>query len=224
MDVRALVFDVYGTLLDVRSIEDACAAVTPNPADLVGLWRQKQLEYSWLRALMGRYEDFWTVSAQALDYAAGRLGVTFDNAARERLRHAWLTVRPYPEVPRALGRLATRPLAALSNGSPRMLEEALRAAGIRDRFRLVLSVAEVRTYKPAPAVYALAEARLGLERGQILFVSSNGWDAAGARSFGLPVAWVNRAGAPLEQLGVAPDLIVGDLQELADYVADATFL
>ncbi len=223
MNVAALIFDLYGTLLDVSSVEATCAAETADPAAFVGLWRQKQLEYSWLRALMGRYEDFWAVTAAALDYTILRVGVSISEPTRSRLLNAWLAVRPYAEVPAALDRLAPRPLTVLSNGSPRMLEEALqsaglRSAGLRDRFAHVLSVNEVRAYKPAPAVYALAERRLGLPRAQLLFVSSNAWDAAGARAFGLPAAWVNRTGAPPEKLGVLPDLIVRNFADLAERV------
>jgi 2-haloacid dehalogenase len=218
-NVRAVIFDLYGTLLEVRSVEAAVSEVTKDPATLVSLWRQKQLEYSWLRALMGRYVDFWAVTAAALDYAIERHGLHLSQATRSQLQDAWLTVRPYPEVAAALARLAPRPLVVLSNGSPRMLEEALRSAGLRDRFVHVLSVDEVRTYKPTAAVYALAENRLRLPREQLLFVSSNAWDAAGAKAFGLPTAWVNRLGIPEERLGVAPDVVVRDLTGLVDRVS-----
>jgi 2-haloacid dehalogenase len=218
MNVGALVFDLFGTLVDVRSIQVAAAAESPDPGELVALWRQKQLEYSWLRALMGRYEDFWAITADALDYSIARLGLSVEDAERSRLLDAWLAVRPYPEVGRALDRLARRPLAILSNGTPRMLEETLRTSGLRQWFAHVLSVEEVRTYKPAPAVYALAERRLGLPRARILFVSANAWDAAGAKAFGLPVAWVNRVGVPPDNLGAPPDITVRDLTELADNI------
>lgn len=188
MDAEALVFDLFGTLVDVRSAETACAEETPDPRAFVALWRQKQLEYSWLRALMGRYEDFWTITAAALDYSLERLKVDVGDAARRRLLDAWLTVSPYPETAAALLRLSPRPLAALSNGTPDMLERVLRFAGLRDRFALVISVDEARTYKPSPEVYAMAERRLSLPRARLLFVSSNAWDVAGARAFGLPVA------------------------------------
>lgn len=216
MPMRAVVFDVYGTLLDVQSVEDACRAVTAAPAALVTLWRQKQLEYTWLRAVMGRYEDFWTVSGEALDYAAARIGLVLDPATRDRLLRSWLGVRPFPDVLPALDRLGTWSLAVLSNGTPAMLEAALTAAGVRHRLSVVLSVDAVRTYKPSPAVYRMAEEHLRLPREAILFVSANGWDVAGAKAVGLPTAWVNRLGAPGERLGVLPDLVVGNLEELAD--------
>jgi 2-haloacid dehalogenase len=214
-DPDALVFDLYGTLLEIASVGRAAAAVTDDPARFVDLWRQKQLEYTWLRSLMGRYQDFWSVTGDALDYTLDRLGVEVDAAGRERLLGAWLDVAPHPEVPDALARLAPRVLAVLSNGSPTMLDEGLAAGGLSKAITHVISVDPLSIYKPHPSVYALAEQHLGLPPDRMLFVSSNPWDAAGARSFGLPVAWVNRAGAPMERLGVAPDLVVADLAELA---------
>jgi 2-haloacid dehalogenase len=218
---QALVFDLYGTLLDPGSVEAACAEVTGDPAALAALWRRTQLEYTWLRSLMARYEDFEALTGHALDHAAAALGVDLDPAARAHVADAWLALTPYPEVGAALERMAGLRLAVLSNGSPAMLEGALRAARLRERFSVVLSADEVRAYKPSPAVYALAERRLGLPRGAILFVSANGWDATGAAAFGLPTAWVNRAGRPPEALGAGPDLVVRDLGELADAVLGA---
>ena len=217
-DPDALVFDLSGTLLEIASVGRAAGAVTDDPARFVDLWRQKQLEYTWLRSLMGRYQDFWSVTGDALDYTLDRLGVDVDAAGRERLLGAWLDVTPHPEVPDALARLAPRTLAVLSNGSPTMLDEGLAAGGLSKVITHVISVDPLSIYKPHPSVYALAEQHLGLPPDRMLFVSSNPWDAAGARSFGLPVAWVNRAGVPMERLGVTPDLVVADLAELAAVV------
>jgi 2-haloacid dehalogenase len=214
----ALVFDLYGTLLEVSSVGKAATEVAGEPERLVDLWRQKQLEYTWQRSLMGRYVDFWALTGDALDYSMERLGITVDPSARDLLLDAWLSVAPYPEVPGALAALAPRTLAVLSNGTPAMLEAALAAGGLSDRISPVLSVDGLGIYKPHPSVYALAEKALGLGVEQMLFVSSNAWDAAGAKSYGLPVAWVNRGGAPVERLGEPPDLIVSDLAELADRV------
>lgn len=219
MDVDAVAFDLYGTLLEVASVGRVAAEVTDDPAALVDLWRTKQLEYTWLRSLMGRYQDFWATTADALDYSLDRLGIVVDDATRTRLLRAWLDVRPYPEVPGALSALAPRPLAVLSNGNPDMLEAGLAAAGLRDRFDHVLSVEDAGVYKPHPSVYELAVKALDLPAERILFVSSNGWDAAGARAFGLRVAWVNRTGSPLERLGAPPDLVVADLAQVAERVA-----
>lgn len=217
--IDAVAFDLYGTLLEVASVGRAAAEVTEDPAALVDLWRQKQLEYTWLRSLMGRYQDFWATTGDALDYSLDRLGIEVDDTTRARLMAAWLDVRVYPEVPGALSALAPRRLAVLSNGNPDMLEAGLAAAALRDRFEHVLSVDEVAIFKPHPSVYALALKAFDLPAERILFVSSNPWDASGARTFGLPVAWVNRAGVPFERLGVAPDLVVADLSELAEAVA-----
>lgn len=217
-DPEAIVFDLYGTLLEVASVGRAAGEVTGDPDPLVGLWRQKQLEYTWLRALMGRYVDFWAVTADALEYSLERLGLEPTPADCQRLLGAWLDVAPYPEVPDALAALAPRRLAVLSNGNPKMLEECLAAGGLSKAISAVISVDAVSIFKPHPSVYALAGEHLGLAVDQMLFVSSNAWDAAGAKSFGLPVAWVNRAGAPVERLGVAPDLVVADLAELADRI------
>jgi 2-haloacid dehalogenase len=219
-EIGAVAFDLYGTLLEVASVGRAAAEVTGDPAGLVDLWRTKQLEYSWLRSLMGRYQDFWTTTGDALDYSLERLGIPVDDDTRARLMGAWLDVSAYPEVPGALETLgAGRRLAVLSNGNPDILEAGLAAAALRDRFEHVLSVDEVGVFKPHPSVYELAVKAFGLPAGQILFVSSNPWDAAGARTFGFPVAWVNRAGAPFERLGVTPNFVVANLAELAEAVA-----
>lgn len=217
-DIDAVAFDLYGTLLEVASVGRAAAEVTADPAALVDLWRQKQLEYTWLRSLMGRYQDFWTTTGDALDYSLERLGLAVDATARQRLLGAWLDVRVYPEVPGALASLAPRPLAVLSNGNADMLEAGLAAAAIRDRFEHVLSVDEVGVYKPHPSVYELAVKTFRRPAERILFVSSNPWDAAGARTFGLRVAWVNRAGGPFERLGVTPDVVTADLAAVAEAV------
>jgi 2-haloacid dehalogenase len=221
MDVDAVAFDLYGTLLEIASVGRAASEVTDDPAALVDLWRTKQLEYTWLRSLMGRYQDFWATTGDALDYSLDRLGIVVDEDTRSRLLGAWLDVRPYPEVVEALAALAPRRLAVLSNGNPSMLDAGLAAAGIRDRFDSVLSVDELGIYKPHPSVYELALKALSLPAERILFVSSNAWDASGAKAFGLPVAWVNRGGAPLERLGSPPDLVVANLAQLSDRLAGA---
>jgi 2-haloacid dehalogenase len=211
----AVVFDVFGTLLDVTSVEAACAEVTAEAAAFSVLWRQKQLEYTWLRTLMDRYEDFWSVTGAALDHTLERFGCTTTADQRARLLNSWLALEPFPEVAGALEEMHPWALAVLSNGTAEMLVQGLEHAKLLDRLSPVLSVDEVRRFKPHPDVYALAEDRLSLSRDRILFVSSNAWDVAGALSFGLHVAWVNRAGLPAERLGPAPDLVVSDLGELA---------
>jgi 2-haloacid dehalogenase len=218
MNPDALVFDLYGTLLDIGSVEQVCATATDRPAALVSLWRQKQLEYAWHRSLMGRYEDFWSVTGDALEFAAERMGIGLDEVTRARLMKAWMTVRAYPETRAALGRFGTRGLAVLSNGTLNMIQAGLQEAGLDELIDHVISVDEARTYKPAPAVYGLLEKHLAMPRTRMLFVSSNCWDAAGAKAFGLPVAWINRAGAPQDRLGCTPDLMAADLAGLAGMI------
>lgn len=211
---RAFVFDAYGTLFDVHSVVEAARAIAPDPQALSLLWRQKQLEYTWLRSLMGRYEDFWLVTGQALRFALRRLGVAAGEAQIETLMSAYLTLRPFPEVPDALRALRGTPRAILSNGSPYMLESAVRSSGLAGAFDHVLSVDAVGLYKPSPRVYELAPRALGLTPGEIVFVSSNGWDVAGAAAYGFTTCWCNRANAPAEELDMTPDYEVDRLDAI----------
>jgi 2-haloacid dehalogenase len=211
---KAFVFDAYGTLFDVHSVVEAGRAVTGDPQALSTLWRQKQLEYTWLRALMGRYEDFWAVTEAALRWALGRLGIRAGETEIARLMEAYLSLATFPEVPDALAAMAGTPLGILSNGSPKMLAAAVRSSGLEGQLAHILSVDAVRTYKPSPAVYELGTRAFGLPASDILFVSSNGWDVAGAKAFGYRVCWCNRLGAPTENLGVTPDLEVQRLDEI----------
>jgi len=212
--VRGYVFDAYGTLFDVHSVVEAGREITSDPAALSIMWRQKQLEYTWLRALMGTYADFWVVTEAALRYSIRRLGLGATEAQVRRLMDAYLSLACFPEVKAALGRLAGRPRAVLSNGSPAMLTAAVAASGLTALLERVISVDRVKTYKPSPQVYALGPQLLGIAAGELLFVSSNGWDVAGAKAFGYQVAWCNRTGAPEEELGVRPDLVVSSLDKL----------
>jgi 2-haloacid dehalogenase len=212
---RAYLFDAYGTLFDVHSVVEAGRAISADPLALSALWRQKQLEYTWLRSLMGRYEDFWMVTESALRFAVRRLGLEATDRQLAALMDAYLSLSPFPEVPAALRALGSAPLGILSNGSPRMLDGALRSSGLAGAFRHVLSVDAVRVYKPSPAVYALGPAALGVPAAEVLFVSSNAWDVAGAKAFGYRTCWCNRLGAPMEALGVTPDHEVERLDQIA---------
>jgi len=212
--IRGYVFDAYGTLFDVHSVIEAGRAITADPATLSATWRQKQLEYTWLRALMGAYVDFWEVTEAALQHTLRRLGLTPSAAQVRRLMDAYLSLACFPEVPAALERLAGRPRAVLSNGSPTMLAAAVASSGLAKYLDHVISVDPVRTYKPSPLVYALGPGTLGIPAGELLFVSSNGWDVAGAKAFGYQVAWCNRTDAPEEELGVRPDVVVRALDQL----------
>jgi 2-haloacid dehalogenase len=215
MSVDALVFDAYGTLYDVHSVMRRCETCFPGKgAQLSQLWRAKQLEYTWQRSLMGRYVPFSSVTREALQYACEALGL--DCAEHmQTLMAEYLALAPFPEVPKALSRL-TMKKAILSNGSPDLLEPLVRNSGLK--FDAVLSVDELRVYKPAPEVYELAVRRLDLPCERIGFVSSNCWDALGAKSYGFRVYWINRAGAPVDRLGFVPDAEVKSLTELADEV------
>ena len=208
---RAYLFDAYGTLFDVHSVVAAGRAVTADPEALSLLWRQKQLEYTWLRSLMGRYEDFWAVTESALRFALRRLGIAATGAQIGALMNAYLSLECFPEVTAALAALAPAPIGILSNGSARMLDAAVRSAKLDGVLSHVLSVDAVRTYKPSPRVYELGPRAFAIPAGEMLFVSSNAWDIAGAKAFGYRTCWCNRTGAPMDELGVAPDVEVSRL-------------
>jgi 2-haloacid dehalogenase len=212
--IRGYVFDAYGTLFDVHSVVEAGREITGDPLALSAAWRQKQLEYSWLRALMGRYEDFWGVTEAALRHAVGRLGLAATGPQLRRLMEAYLSLACFPEVHAALDRLQGRPRAILSNGAPAMLAAAVRSAGLERKLERVISVDEVKTYKPSPLVYGLGPRHVGVPAADLMFVSSNAWDVAGAKAFGYQVAWCNRLGAPPEELGVQADLEITRLDQL----------
>ncbi len=207
MTPRAIVFDAYGTLFDT-------ASVAPELPALAQLWRQKQLEYTWLRSLMNRYEDFWSVTEAALSAAAGQLGINLDAAGLQQLMNAYLSPALFADAKIALENLRGRPLAILSNGSPKMLAAAVRNNGLDGTFAHVISVDHVRIYKPSPRVYALGPEMLGIPASEILFVSSNPWDAAGAKAFGYRVCWCNRPGTATEWPEFAPDMVVSSLDKL----------
>lgn len=211
-----VLFDAYGTLLDVHSaVGRHAGAIGPDAAALSKLWRQKQLEYSWTRSLMGRHADFAVVTAEALDFALATYGIA-DPALREALLAAYRALDAYPEVPEVLTGLRRAGLktAILSNGSPEMLAAGVAAAGIGGLLDAVLSVEAVGIYKPDPRVYRCATDRFGVAPADTLFVSSNAWDAAGAGAYGFRVAWINRAGQPAEYAFAAPDAVLGDLRGL----------
>ena len=211
--VSVCVFDAYGTLFDLGSFVERFRGQLGDHAEtLVGLWRRKQLEYSWLRSLMGRHTDFWHVTGESLDFALATLGV--DNPSlRARLMEAWLMPRAFPEADAVLERLQAggQRVAILSNGSPSMLVAGLNTTGLSDRVDCVLSVEKVGVFKPHPSTYKLVVDQFEVDPKQVCFVSSNGWDVAGAAAFGFRVAWVNRAGAGREHLPAGPDAVLADL-------------
>jgi 2-haloacid dehalogenase len=221
-EIPALVFDAYGTLFDVHSVTRLAESLFPGKgAAISAAWRTKQLEYTWLRTIMGSYEDFARVTRSALEWTLESLAVDAGEDAHRALLEEYRRLAPFPEVPAMLERLAGgRALAILSNGHPEMLDAVVDHAGLRPHFRGgVLSVHPARRFKPDPAVYRIAEEALGVPRALMGFVSSNGWDAAGAKAFGFRAFWVNRSGASVERLGVRPDAIVKDLGELESLLA-----
>jgi 2-haloacid dehalogenase len=220
--VQACVFDAYGTLFDVHSAVAKCRARFPDPdtqADRVSdLWRTRQLQYSWLRSLMGRYVPFWQVTGESLDFALDSVlgsGARPDGL-REALLESYFTLDAYPEVIATLERLRAGGLktAILSNGSPEMLERVCRSTGVSRLMDAVLSVDEVGIFKPHPSVYQLAMDRLGVTASAVSFQSSNAWDAAAAAAFGFRVAWINRFGQAQERLPGTPDAELRRLDEL----------
>lgn len=213
MNPKALVFDAYGTLYDVHSVARRCDALWPGRgAQLSQMWRSKQLEYTWLRSLMGRYVPFSQVTREALVYSCESLGLAIDADGQQTLMREYLALTPYPDVSGFLKNLKIAKRAILSNGSPDMLDPLVAHSGLA--FDAVLSVDEVKVFKPAHAVYQLAVDRLGVKKEEIGFVSSNCWDALGAKSFGFRVWWINRGGAPADRLGFTPDAILSTLGDL----------
>lgn len=220
---RVCVFDAYGTLFDVA----AAARLAADGQDwaahwprIASDWRRKQLEYTWLRAVAGAHADFWQVTAEAIDWALEAAGLS-DPALRARLLGLYWELPAFPEVPAMLESLAAQGhrLAILSNGSPGMLAAAVRHAGLDGRFAAVLSVEQVGVFKPDARVYGLVGPALGVAPSDVVFVSSNGWDACSGAAFGFRAVWVNREGAPMDRLHGRPDAVLRDLAALPGWVA-----
>ena len=218
--IQAVVFDAYGTLFDVHSVVDRCEQLFPGHGEVLSrLWRSKQLEYTWLRSLMGRYEAFESVTQSALTHCCAALGLHLDSAGARLLLEEYRRLATYPDVYAALQSLHEAKLAILSNGSPQMLQALVRNAGLEPLFNAVLSVDPLRIFKPHPRVYQLAVDMLAVQAHSIAFVSSNYWDACGATSFGFRTYWVNRAGMQPDELGCAPHRSLKRLDELPQALA-----
>ena len=218
--IRACVFDAYGTLFDFASAAKSCPLVPEGKREaLTELWREKQIQYTFLRTLGNAYADFWQVTGDALDYALDALGLA-EAQRRDALMQLYLKLDAFPEVPAVLGRLKSAGLttAILSNGSPVMLRAATEAAGIAGQLDHVLSVDAVDVFKTHPKTYQYALDQLGLRAQEICFISSNGWDAWGASAFGMKVVWCNRKSLPAERLPGRPDHIGKSLAELPELV------
>ena len=214
--IKACVFDAYGTLFDYASAVARCRDDLQDQCERLNtLWREKQLQYTWLRGLQGKHADFWQVTGDALDFALETLGI-HNNDLRDRLMDSYLTLGVFPEVPETLRRLKSAGLktAILSNGSPRMLARVAESTQIAHLLDFILSVEEVGVYKPHPAVYQLAVDRLGVQRHSISFQSANAWDAYAASAFGMRVIWCNRYDQRPERLPGKPDRVVKSLAEL----------
>jgi len=216
----AVLFDAYGTLFDVYSVGLAAEQLWPGRGDALALlWRDKQIDYTRLCSMSGRYRPFWDLTRAGLRFAAQKLALPLDRAAEDRLMNEYRHLSAFPENREVLQALAQRGVRAgiLSNGDPEMLAVAVRSAGLQDLLNPVLSAHGVQRFKTDAAVYQLGPQALGLPAKKILFVSSNGWDAIGATWFGFTTLWVNRAGAPLEQLDTTPTHTGRNLRAVLDF-------
>ena len=209
----AFIFDAYGTLFDVHSVQARCEALWPGKGALLSqAWRAKQLEYTWQRSLMRRYVPFSQVTEEALLFSCEFLKLNMQESEKQSLLAEYRRLALFPDVAGAMASLKTHKRAILTNGSPDMIDPLVRNSGLR--FDAVLSVDALKVYKPAPEVYELAVRKLGVPKGDIGFVSSNCWDAIGAKSFGFTVYWINRTGAPADRSGFAPDAQLSTLGDL----------
>ena len=214
--IEICVFDAYGTLFDYASAVASCRDVLGDRfATFTTQWRDRQLQYTWLRSLQGLHADFWQVTGEALDHCLAAHGIS-DAGVREKLMRAYLALDPFPEVPAMLDRLkrAGKRLAILSNGNPGMLDPMVKASGLADRFEAVLSVDDALVFKPDARVYRLVEQRCGVKPDKVCFLSSNCWDAHGAAHFGFNTVWVNRARAPDDGLPGKTVAEINDLSQL----------
>ncbi|MBU6259710.1 MAG: haloacid dehalogenase type II [Burkholderiales bacterium] len=226
MTIRAVLFDAYGTLFDVHSVALRAEQMYPGAGEKLSLlWRERQIEYTRLVSMGGRaagerYRPFWDLTRAALRNAAARLQLELAPAAEDALMNEYRHLSAFPENREVLAELKRRgvPAGVLSNGDPEMLEVAVKSAGFAELLHPVLSVHATRRYKPDPAVYALGCAAFGLPAKDILFVSSNGWDAIGATWYGYTTLWVNRAGAPLDPLDTEPSHRARSLREVLDLI------
>ena len=244
MTIKAVVFDAYGTLYDIQSVAAVTEEAFPGYGEIITqIWRIKQLEYTWLRSLMRRYQDFSVITRESLAYTLRVLGLKNDPAAFERIMDKYLHLDLYPDSVAALAAMRGRKLAILSNGSPAMLNALVANSGLDRVLDATISVDSQRIFKPAPEAYTLIESTLGAAPAEVLFISSNPWDACGAKAFGLNVAWIERVTpeamalacvksdvvAPLtmfkairtqmDELGLEPDYRIHALSELPGLVA-----
>lgn len=246
MAVKSVVFDAYGTLYDVQSVSSVIHETFPKHSDVITqVWRIKQLEYSWLRSLMGRYEDFWSVTRESLTFTLQQLGLGYEPGLFDQIMDKYLNLDPFPDAEATLELIRSAKPAILSNGSPEMLEALVENTGFSSLLDAVISVDSRKIFKPSRETYALVEAELGVSPSEVLFVSSNAFDACGAKSFGMRVAWIERVTAAtvssevreadvvgpgtmykilrlgMETLGFEPDHRISSLSELPAIVEAA---
>ncbi|MCB0579037.1 MAG: haloacid dehalogenase type II [Phaeodactylibacter sp.] len=216
--IKGIAFDAYGTLFDIASIDFLLEQIFDDRArQIAAQWRRKQLEYTWLRTLMGQYKDFYELTRDALYYALEATNTSADEAQVRELMQQYYHLDVYPEVRNALARLrGTYRLAILSNANPSLLERAVAYNGLDEWLDEIISADQIRQYKPVPGIYQLAEKELGLPAENLLFASSNTWDVAGATAYGLQTAWVQRRRSVMERLDVKPAVTAANLEELAD--------
>ncbi|MDF0728220.1 haloacid dehalogenase type II [Cytobacillus sp. S13-E01] len=216
--IKAFVFDAYGTLFDVNSVAKACEELFPqNGSKICKVWREKQLEYSFLRQLMGRYIPFSAITRDALQYACAREGVVLTEEKEIFLLDKYLHLKSFPEVKEVLKAIKERNRIIFSNGSYDMLLPLVNNSWLEEFLDDVISVDEVKEYKPTPMSYQIIIERLGVKRNEVLFMSSNTWDIAGATSFGFYTAWINRKNDVMDNLGVAPNFIYSDLTGILEH-------
>lgn len=217
--IKACAFDAYGTIYDVYSVTEKCNQIWPGKgAEISQLWRLKQLQYSWQRSLMGNYKDFWEVTQYALRYTLELLKLSHDQKIIDDVMTEYLHLSPHPDVEESLKIFAPRELVIMSNGAPDMLDKLIKNNDHYKHFSRYISVDELKVFKPKQEVYSLTEKYLGVKKEEILFVSCNGWDAAGAKHYGFTTGWINRNNEPVEKLGNEPDFIVSSLIELAQKI------
>jgi 2-haloacid dehalogenase len=216
-NIDAVVFDAYGTLFDVHSVMEKCNTVFPGKGQQISqIWRTKQLQYTWLMSLMGRYDTFFNITRRALIFALKELDLAFNAELCETILNEYYTLKPFPEVPEALGSMKDKKLAILSNGNPEMLKMVVQNSNLSNLLPHIISVDELKIFKPFLGVYQLGPAKLGVPREKTLFVSSNSFDVIGAKVYGFNVCWANRTGQQLDELDAQPDVIVKDLKQLAE--------
>lgn len=216
--IKAFVFDVYGTLFDVHSVRDKCEKMYPGKGtEISKTWREKQIQYSNLRQLMGNYQTFLTVTKEALRYAVKQHGEELDKAAEKELINSYLHLVAYPEVKEVLAQIQDKKIAVFSNGSHDMLDPLIKESEISKLIHQLISVDEIKQFKPTSASYDYALKQLQVQQEEVLFMSSNGWDISGAKNYGFQTAWINRKNLPVEELNLEPNSIYQDLKGILEW-------